>query len=130
MEVTLVKQINPGFLEGLVLNGTYRVLDENETQYLIDVSSKNFMANPDHQWIPKNNVIVEQDSEENEYDIPEILAGIILSIGAEKDFEEAEKLVPTVDDFFDLVGISVEDRSDFIYSAISAQALALVHNTK
>ncbi len=58
-----------------------------------------------------------------EFDLPEIFAGILLS-----DDDELAKL--TVDDFYDFVGISKEDRTDFGTSAIMEQAIILTENIK
>ena len=62
---------------------------------------------------------------ENEYDLPEILAGILLTLG-----ESPHEVTPLVDDFFDFCGIPMEIRSDFTFSIILSQAYGLIMRCK
>lgn len=61
----------------------------------------------------------------NEYDLPEILAGIILTLT-----ENPEISTITFDDFYDFVGISNAYRTDFGTFALINQARILVENCK
>lgn len=65
--------------------------------------------------------IVEKDHQkESDYDLPEILAGIFLTIDECPEFEET-----SIDDFYDFVEIPMEDRTDFGTAALTKQTLEL-----
>lgn len=60
----------------------------------------------------------------DEYDLPEILAGIFLTIDECPEFWET-----TVDDFYDMAGIPTENRSDYVTDILGEQATALWQNS-
>lgn len=59
------------------------------------------------------------------HDLPEIMAGMIFTMEECPEFQAA-----TVDDFYDFVGISVEDRTDFATNCLQEQTLVLLHNAE
>lgn len=61
----------------------------------------------------------------DEYDLPEILAGIFLTL------EECEEFIhTTVDDFYDFAGIPMENRSDYVTGILGEQATVLWRNAR
>ena len=62
---------------------------------------------------------------DDEYDLPEMLVSILITLR-----ECPKEEFPSINNFFEIAGIPMPDRSDFAFSAVMSGALALLQNVE
>lgn len=68
-------------------------------------------------------------SQYQDYDLPEVMASIFISLRESPVFNSSDYNI-TMDDFYDFMNIPIEARNDFATAAIYRQALELVDGVK
>jgi len=118
---------NPTGMAQLLAGHTCQVISDHDFYYRVHNSSP-MREDGDPAEINVLKVectVVEFDSDSSDYDYPEILTGIILTIECCPEFADLD-----FDDFYNLMGLEYRNRTDFGTAALMDQVLVLLKNIK